>query len=141
VPTAWVPTLRLSVNTGLVGIIAFLASVYESTKDRMLDYDDLLQALSQSNAELHHTIQRWSWEPVGAHLKRLAEQARALSVRLRGCHVEVEVEADGPRLPPNEWAPFWGSCVHLIRNAIECIPVRATCTMCMAISPISQSSR
>jgi signal transduction histidine kinase len=46
VPSEWLPTLRLAVNTGLVGLIALLAWLYESNKDRML------AILETANAEL-----------------------------------------------------------------------------------------
>jgi HPt (histidine-containing phosphotransfer) domain-containing protein len=47
-PARWLDTLRLVVNVGLVGLIALLAWLYESQKDRMFD------ELRAVNADLAH---------------------------------------------------------------------------------------
>jgi hypothetical protein len=83
------------------------------------DYEALLETLAAHDPALHASVEKWAWEPIGAHLNRLAEQARVLSMRLHQRELDVVVEEDGTRLPPGKWSPFWAASAHFIRNAID----------------------
>jgi signal transduction histidine kinase len=54
-PAAWLPVLRLMVNAGLVGLIAWLAWVYESNKDHMLG---VLRSANSEIAEARDAARR-----------------------------------------------------------------------------------
>jgi two-component system chemotaxis sensor kinase CheA len=61
----------------------------------------------------------WRCEPVGVAFQRLAEHARALSVRLGRGDLIVEWDDGGLRLDPKRWGPLWSEMVHLVRNAVD----------------------
>jgi two-component system, chemotaxis family, sensor kinase CheA len=82
------------------------------------EYDALLKQLAKG--EIRDRVESWSWEPLDAHLNRLAEQARSLSMRLHDRAIDVVVDSDGTRLPPDgSWTSFWVASAHVIRNAID----------------------
>lgn len=106
---------------------AQLAPVLSSDPDRLVTIErDRFEAVIQRaeagvpGAELAQELREWDWDEVRTHLDRLAEQAEALAQRLDKSHVDVTVGSDPLRLPPDEtWSAFWGSLVHVVRNAID----------------------
>ncbi len=84
------------------------------------DYAALLNTLSrggQSTALAE--LLSWRLEPAARPLGRLAEQARALALRLGKGEVEIEVQAGSVRLDPEVYGPFFSDLVHLVRNAVD----------------------
>lgn len=69
--------------------------------------------------ELAERIRSWKREPVRKRLARVAEQARSVAERLGKPGLEIDVEDAGIRLEAGEWAPFWSSFVHVVRNAVD----------------------
>jgi two-component system chemotaxis sensor kinase CheA len=84
------------------------------------EYAAIIEAIAAGapRVEILGAIAQWKLEPASRRLGRLAEQARALAQRLRKS-VEVKVEASHVRLCADDWAPFWGTLVHAIRNAVD----------------------
>ncbi len=79
----------------------------EQLLDRRADYGELLAL-----------VRSWRDEPAALVLSRLAAQARRIAPQL-GRQVDVELRANGLRLPPERWAPFWSASIHLVRNAMD----------------------
>src|SRR6478735_2649256 len=84
------------------------------------DYGALVNTLSREgkSAALAELL-AWKLEPAARALGRLAEQARALAVRLGKGDLEVEVQAGNVRLDPEVYGPLFSDLVHLVRNAID----------------------
>ncbi len=83
------------------------------------DYLELLDLVGTRDRSLQAHVKAWSWKPVATSLGRLAEQAKSLSMRLHQRDVHVTVQAQGTKVPTEEWASFWAACVHFVRNAID----------------------
>jgi len=85
------------------------------------EYRDILQAVvdRRPHAEIAASIQALKLEPVERRLTRMAEQAKALAMRLGRGEIEVEVDHQGLRTDPDKTAPFWQSLVHVVRNAVD----------------------
>jgi two-component system chemotaxis sensor kinase CheA len=85
------------------------------------EYAQILTALTRGmpRRDIVTMIAQWKYESARVRLERLAEQATALATRLGKGPVQVDVEAEGLRLPKEDWAPFWSSLVHVVRNAID----------------------
>ncbi|MFK7742195.1 MAG: ATP-binding protein [Planctomycetota bacterium] len=60
-----------------------------------------------------------SLEPAEMRFSRFAEQAQALAQRLDKGAVEVAIEANGVRFERQRFMEFWGSFVHVLRNALD----------------------
>jgi len=65
-------------------------------------------------------MRRWTWRRVDLQLDQLADRANALLKKVGKEHTQVAVEAVDERIPPTPgWADFFGSLVHVVRNAID----------------------
>jgi two-component system chemotaxis sensor kinase CheA len=69
--------------------------------------------------ELAQQLRELTYEPVERRFQRLAERAKTLAARLGKAQLEIEQDAGLVRLPSEPWAEFWGSFVHVVRNAID----------------------
>jgi two-component system chemotaxis sensor kinase CheA len=69
--------------------------------------------------ELAEQLRELAYEPVQRRFMRLAERAKSLAARLGKQPVVVEQDAGSVRLPVEPWAEFWGSFVHVVRNAVD----------------------
>lgn len=70
-------------------------------------------------AALARIVENWRNEPVRARLERLAGHIRALSSSLGKGPVDVRIESDHTRLAAERFPHFWGSLVHVVRNAVD----------------------
>jgi len=68
--------------------------------------------------ELARMIRGWKLEPTALRLARVAEQSLQLATRANK-PMDVQVTSNQLRLEATEWAPFWSSFVHLVRNAVD----------------------
>jgi two-component system chemotaxis sensor kinase CheA len=57
-------------------------------------------------------------EPTDRRLEHFAEQARRIGARL-GKSLDVRVQGNNLRLDPAQWAGFWSSFIHAVRNATD----------------------
>jgi two-component system chemotaxis sensor kinase CheA len=85
------------------------------------DYQALLQALDRgaTATELRLQLQRLRHEPIERQFNRLAEQAARLAERLSKGPLEVAIQGNDVRLPPQSLSEFWAACVHVVRNAVD----------------------
>ncbi|HET7539515.1 MAG TPA: HAMP domain-containing protein [Polyangiaceae bacterium] len=92
----------------------------QSVEVSATDYAALVELLSRDGKSAALTeVLNWRLEPASRPLGRLAEQARALALRLGKGNVEVDVQASAVRLDPEVYGPFFSDLVHLVRNAID----------------------
>jgi signal transduction histidine kinase len=84
------------------------------------EYACVLRALLEGapRVEVIRTIRDWKMEPAIERLDRIADQVRDLAKRLQK-KVDVDVDGAGLRLPREEWATFWASFTHVVRNAVD----------------------
>lgn len=75
-------------------------------------------AAGHPRAQLVRAIRSWEKEPTEQRLARVAEQTRNVAERL-GKAIDVQIEANGVRLDPEQMAPFWSALVHVVRNAVD----------------------
>jgi two-component system chemotaxis sensor kinase CheA len=85
------------------------------------EYAALLAAVSRGEKSdtLRERIRALKLEPSARRLIRAAEQAQAIAKRLGKPNLNVVMEDNGVRLDPEQWATFWSSFVHVIRNAVD----------------------
>jgi HPt (histidine-containing phosphotransfer) domain-containing protein/two-component sensor histidine kinase len=85
------------------------------------ELEEILQAVidRRPHAEIAARINALKLEPVSRRFERIAEQARALCARLGKSDVRVIVDHADLRGAPERTAAFWGSLVHVVRNAID----------------------
>lgn len=69
--------------------------------------------------EIVDRLRRWELEPSERRLARIAEQARDLARRLGKGDIDVVVEPNDLRLPPERLGGFWSAFVHIVRNAVD----------------------
>jgi two-component system, chemotaxis family, sensor kinase CheA len=73
----------------------------------------------KSHEELFAALASWDRDPVQARLDGLGEFAERLGQQLGKDGLITVREGNGHRLDYTDWAPFWTSCVHVIRNAVD----------------------
>jgi two-component system chemotaxis sensor kinase CheA len=85
------------------------------------DFEKLMQAAQALpvHAPIASMLESLRLEPAGKRLQSLADQAQGIARRLDKLPLQVDVEGQGVRLDASTWAPFWGSFVHLLRNAVD----------------------
>lgn len=84
------------------------------------DYTEMVNALRQrkDHEQLINLVESWRWSATAAQLQRLSRQVRRVAERLDK-HVEVSVEHHRLRVVPGPLDAFWGSLVHVVRNAVD----------------------
>jgi two-component system, chemotaxis family, sensor kinase CheA len=107
-------------------ITTHVATFVGATGERMIEvpeteYAALISRLSSSDrqSDVLRQLLSWQLEPAQKALLRLGEQGRALARRLGKGEIELDVDAQDVRLDPQQWAPFFGELVHVVRNAID----------------------
>jgi two-component system chemotaxis sensor kinase CheA len=85
------------------------------------EYEAILHAVLQGEPhdKVARMIEAWKLEPAKQRLSRVAEQAKGMAKRLNKGSIQVGIQHDDVLLDPQEWAPFWSSFVHVVRNAID----------------------
>jgi len=69
--------------------------------------------------ELAEQLRELTYEPVQRRFMRMAERAKTLASRMGKQGLEIEQDGGSVRLPVEPWAEFWGSFVHVVRNAVD----------------------
>lgn len=70
-------------------------------------------------ASMMSRLESWRHETVEGRLDRLADQAKALAVRLNKGDIAVNTSGGQYRLPRAKMAAFWASLAHVVRNAVD----------------------
>ncbi|HET9933726.1 MAG TPA: ATP-binding protein [Polyangiaceae bacterium] len=68
--------------------------------------------------QLIELVESWKWTRTSVLLRRLAAQVHRVGERLNK-HVEVRIEHNNLRVMPGALDDFWGSLIHVIRNAVD----------------------
>lgn len=72
-----------------------------------------------SSRDLGAVLSSWTHDPVQRRFERLGHAARTLAQRLGKGEIHVDVPETSLRLDAARWAPFWGTLIHAVRNAID----------------------
>lgn len=85
------------------------------------DYESMASAIraQESHASLGELLDSWKQSPTQARLDVLATQTQRMVERLHRGPVDVRVEHNNLRLEPQDWAGYWSSMVHVLRNAVD----------------------
>lgn len=79
-----------------------------------------IRALSSGDTRgVREALQAELLEPAQVRLKRLADGARELAVRLDKRNVQVRVLEGDVLVDPSAWTERWAALTHLIRNAVD----------------------
>ena len=73
----------------------------------------------ESHGALAAKVERFYDEPATTRLHRMTEAAARVAERLGKPAPHVVVEAEGVRLPAEEFSGFWASMVHVVRNMVD----------------------
>jgi two-component system, chemotaxis family, sensor kinase CheA len=111
---AW-SRLRERITPFVQGRSAERMEVSRSDYERALDHIKARVRHSHISTLLH----TWDLEPTEGRLRRLADYAEGLAERLGKGPISVRVAANDVRLDPAEWAGFWQTIVHVVRNAVD----------------------
>lgn len=86
-----------------------------------VEYEAVLEALDAGARpqEVALRMKAWQFEGADLRLERLAEQARAMAVRLGKPPPEIALESNGVRFYPASFSEFWAAFNHALRNAID----------------------
>jgi signal transduction histidine kinase len=84
------------------------------------DYAEMVHSISQrkDHEQLLVLVESWKWVATSALLQRLSRQVRRVAERMEK-HVDVGIEHHGLRVMPGPLDAFWGSLVHVVRNAVD----------------------
>jgi HPt (histidine-containing phosphotransfer) domain-containing protein/PAS domain-containing protein len=84
------------------------------------DYAEMVQSIrqGQDHDQLMSIVESWKWVATSALLSRLSRQVRRVSERLER-PVDVSIEHQRLRVMPGALDAFWGSLVHVVRNAVD----------------------
>ncbi|MBX3187062.1 MAG: Hpt domain-containing protein [Labilithrix sp.] len=69
--------------------------------------------------EIARALEEWKLEPTATRLARLAEHARGLAQRLAKGALDLSIESNGVRTPPERLRTLWSVLLHVVRNAID----------------------
>jgi len=84
------------------------------------DYAELVHSLRQrkDHEKLMTLVESWRWLATSALLQRVSRQVRRVAERLDKA-IDVTVEHHRLRVMPGPLDAFWGSLVHIVRNALD----------------------
>ena len=77
------------------------------------------QAARAGVPEVARALRGWLDERVEVRFQTLRREIERLAARLDKPAPRVLIEANEVRLPGQVMSPFWASCVHLVRNAVD----------------------
>lgn len=85
------------------------------------ELDELVTAVraGRNREDVAGILESWKLESMQKRLERMAEQTKAVAAKLGKKDIAVRVEANGVRLDGEKWGPFFGSLIHVIRNAVD----------------------
>jgi two-component system, chemotaxis family, sensor kinase CheA len=84
------------------------------------DYAEMVHSISQrkDHEQLLALVESWRWVAASALLQRLSRQVRRVAERVEKA-IDVSIEHHGLRVMPGPLDAFWGSLVHVVRNAVD----------------------
>lgn len=85
------------------------------------DYEAVLRALlnREHPDKIAKLVRSWKLEAGQRRLEFVKQQAESLAQRLGKKDIEIKVESNNLRFDGPQWASFWSSFTHVLRNAID----------------------
>ena len=85
------------------------------------EYSMLIAKFTQSTDKqaLVTQLLKWQLEPVSKYFDRMAEQARALAMRLGKGAIAVHLDGGNIRVDGERWASLFSELTHVVRNAVD----------------------
>lgn len=85
------------------------------------DYEAVLRALlnREHPDKIAKLVRSWKLEPGRQRLEFIKQQAESLAQRMGKKNIEVSIESNNIRLDSSQWASFWSSFTHVLRNAVD----------------------
>lgn len=84
------------------------------------EYSMLIAKLTTNpDKALLRQLLKWQLEPVSRYFDRMAEQARALAMRLGKGAITVHLDGGEIRLDGDRWGPLFSELTHVVRNAVD----------------------
>jgi two-component system, chemotaxis family, sensor kinase CheA len=85
------------------------------------EFSELADAVRRRTGqdELTKLVERLVHEPVAVRFRRMADQIRALAQRTGKDPIDVEIRANGVRIPSGAWSQVWLALAHVVRNAVD----------------------
>jgi HPt (histidine-containing phosphotransfer) domain-containing protein len=80
-------------------------------------FSDILNGKSRNDLAIR--LASWKLEPTGRRMARIAEQARALALRLGKGNISIRKRGGALMIDPEHWSEFWSSFVHVMRNSVD----------------------
>ncbi len=72
-----------------------------------------------SVSEMERLLSSWSLESAKRRLSRVKSQAQRFAERLGKGQLQVKIEHNFMRYPGAEFADFWSSMIHVVRNSLD----------------------
>jgi signal transduction histidine kinase len=108
-------------RAGMQSIETFLSEFAPTRLEvEQVDHQRLIESLlnRQDYLEILGMVELWTWPRTAEPLSRFRAHAIGLAKRL-GKSIEVVLEHNEVRVPPDYLESFWQSFIHLVRNAID----------------------
>lgn len=85
------------------------------------DYEAVLRALlnREHPDKIAKLVRSWKLEASQRRLEFIKQQAQSLAQRMGKKDIEVTIESNHIRFDTAQWASFWSSFTHILRNAID----------------------
>jgi HPt (histidine-containing phosphotransfer) domain-containing protein len=85
------------------------------------DYEAILRALlnREHPDKIAKLVRSWKLEAGQRRLEFIKQQAESLAQRLGKKDIEVSVQSNNIRFDGTQWASFWSTFTHVLRNAID----------------------
>ena len=85
------------------------------------DYEAVLRALlnREHPDKIAKLVRSWKLEAGQRRLEFVKDQAKSLAQRMGKKDIEVSVQSNNIRFDGSQWASFWSSLTHVLRNAID----------------------
>lgn len=99
----------------------FLSGVSRSVYEvETADHNELIESLlaRKDYQDILQMVELWTWPRTAEHLARLSSQVEYVAKRLDK-QVDVVIEHNELRLPPDYLEQFWPALVHVTRNAVD----------------------
>ena len=84
------------------------------------EYSKLITDWAHADRQaLVRQLMKWQLEPVSRYFDRMAEQARALAVRLGKGPIAIEMDPGDIRVDGEQWGALFSEFSHVVRNAVD----------------------
>jgi two-component system chemotaxis sensor kinase CheA len=107
---------RLSVD--IEKLLGGRAKAIELSEEQHAELEAAVRA-ETPHARLLQIVRALRLEPTSKRLRHFGDQAQRIAERLDKGQMSVSVEDNGVRLDARQWAGFWSTFIHAVRNAVD----------------------